>query len=225
MKIGLISYNSRHLKTEQVFEGLIRKRYSLKFYLLPFRQFKKRSVLFEHRPKQNNSAHVLDIAHKHGVDVVLLEDFRGSDLDSDCDIYLILGGQILSKKAVENKRIINAHPGVLPTTRGLDAFKWAIYYEEPLGVTLHYIDESVDFGQVISIRRTNVYGSDSLHTLARRHYENEIDMLINFEDLLNKPIFDFNYELLRTGQPRKRMPLEQEREMLNKFEAYKLKFI
>jgi len=105
----------------------------------------------------------------------------------------------------------------------LDAFKWAIYYKRPLGITLHYIDEEADKGEIISIRKTNVYMTDSLETLARRHYENEIDMLSNFDKFLNNPVFDVNHKKLSETEPTKRMPIDIEMQIARKFEEYKEK--
>ena len=42
------------------------------------------------------------------------------------------------------KPIVNAHPGIIPLTRGLDSLKWAIYQNVPIGNTLHLIDNEVD---------------------------------------------------------------------------------
>ena len=40
--------------------------------------------------------------------------------------------------------IINCHAGLVPESRGLDAFKWAIYHGRPLGNTLHIIDQNIE---------------------------------------------------------------------------------
>ena len=130
---------------------------------------------------------------------------------------------MLSKDAIKGKKIINCHSGIIPISRGLDAFKWAIYYERPLGVTLHYIDEEADKGRIISIRRTNVYITDSLETLARRHYENEIDMLSDFDKFLGNSVFDVDYKKLDETEPTRRMPIDIEMQMARKFEEYKEK--
>ena len=65
--------------------------------------------------------------------------------------------------------------------RGLDAFKWTILKNEVLGNTLHFIDENVDYGKIISHKKTPIFKSDSMQTLIDRHYKMEIDMLVNFE--------------------------------------------
>lgn len=45
--------------------------------------------------------------------------------------------------------IINVHPGMLPGQRGCSAVEWALYYDEPIGVTAHLMDEGYDTGPVI----------------------------------------------------------------------------
>jgi phosphoribosylglycinamide formyltransferase-1 len=125
----------------------------------------------------------------------------------------------LSKDAIRGKKIINCHPGIIPLSRGLDSFKWSIYNDEPLGITLHYIDAEADKGEIISIIKTNVYRTDSLETLARRHYENEIEILANFHNYINNPQFDFKD--LAEKEARMRMPIDKEMQMARKFEEYK----
>ena len=55
MKVGIITYNKKHLKTIQVLKNLIKKKdYKLKIFLLPFKKRKKRKIFFKHRPDQLN---------------------------------------------------------------------------------------------------------------------------------------------------------------------------
>ena len=131
---------------------------------------------------------------------------------------MILGAGILSEKCVKNKKIVNAHPGIIPACRGLDSFKWAIYNKIPLGNTLHYIDENVDSGEIISVVPTTVYKTDSLETLSRRHYENEIKMLSDFESYINKPLN--NFAKIQTNEPTRRMGVEIESKMVRMFDEY-----
>jgi len=177
--IGVITYDYPHLKTEQVLHSFIKKGYALKIYGLPFAPRKARRVIFQHRPNQTNATHPATIAQKHGIEYVGC--WGDQDIDSGCDVYHVLIGRIISEECLVGKRIINCHPGILPAVRGLDAFKWAIYKDNPLGVTLHYIDKDVDRGEIIAVESTAVYASDTIETLARRHYENEIEMTSNFK--------------------------------------------
>jgi len=214
--IGLITYHFPHLKTEQIIENLLPRYKNLKIYALPFKYRKEREVFFNHRPDQTIAVAPEVIAKKHNLDYVICEN--DLDIDNSCDIYLVLGAGILSKECVENKKIINAHPGIIPASRGLDSFKWAIYENKPLGVSLHYIDKEVDAGDIISVIPTEIYETDSLETLSRRHYENEVKMLSNFDYYLQNPIN--NFKNIKIGEAKMRMKIEIEVKMARIFDEY-----
>jgi phosphoribosylglycinamide formyltransferase 1 len=223
--VGLITYHHSHLKTEQVLQRfLTQKKYEFKVFALPFTPRKRsRAALFVHRPDQSDAVEASAIAEKHNIPYIVCD--KDTEIDDSCDIYLILGAGILSAKCVADKKIINCHPGIIPTCRGLDAFKWAIYEMKPLGITLHYIDAQVDAGEIITIMPTNVYATDSLSTLARRHYENEIDCLCRFDEFLNNPHKPFSSPLdnIEPGFKR-RMPLEVEEKLEQSFLKYTARF-
>ena len=138
------------------------------------------------------------------------------------DIYLILGAGILSADCIRGKKILNAHPGIIPISRGLDAFKWAIYNCDPIGNSLHFIDEAVDAGEIVAVKQTPVYTKDSLESFAARHYEREIEMMVNFEYYLEKPVNDFPDAPI--GEPHMRMKLEFEKQLEDRFEVFKSKY-
>lgn len=216
MKVGLISYNFPHLKSDQVFQGLLRKNYSLTIYLLPFNPRKPRTTLINHRPNQTVSVDLETIGRKHGINVIECENDQ--EIHVGEEYYLVLGAGILSPECVKNKKIVNCHPGIIPSVRGLDSFKYSILNSVRLGVSLHYIDEKVDAGELISTRETNVYFNDSLETLSRRHYENEIDFILNFENFLKSPEF-VNGEFPE-NPPTMRMGIEEEAAMVRAFDTY-----
>lgn len=214
--LGIITYDMNHLKTEQILLQLV-GRHNMKVYALPYAQRPVRKVQFQHRPDQSAAAHPRDICKLYGLPYIPVES--DAQIDNSCDLYLITGAGILSAECLQGKRVLNGHPGIIPAVRGLDAFKWSIYHMLPLGVTLHYIDESVDAGEVVSIVPTPVFPSDTLETLARRHYENEIQMIADFSEYLKHPINTFAG--IAQGESRRRMKAEQEMELMNRFEQYK----
>ncbi len=220
--VGLITYHYPHLKTEQVLQRLLglNTGFDFRMYALPFSPRKPRETLLHHRPEQSDAIAPQAMADKHKIPYVVCE--TDGDIDNSCDLYLVLGAGILSAECVKSKTIVNCHPGVIPASRGLDSFKWAIYEMKPLGITLHYIDSQVDAGEIISVIPTNVYASDSLATLARRHYENEIDVLSRFADFLEKP--SNPYENVEVGDPKRRMSLGQERDLAHRFSEYTEKY-
>jgi phosphoribosylglycinamide formyltransferase 1 len=218
--VALVTYHCPHLKTEQVLHGLLRKPYELSMYALPFKARKARSPRLQHRPEQMDAVAPEVLARKHGIPYVTCESDR--DIAGPADIYLILGAGILSPECVANKRILNCHPGIIPASRGLDSFKWALHAMQPLGVTLHYIDERVDQGEIVAVVPTEVYRTDTFATLARRHYENEIDVLTRFEEFLNHPTNP--YADLAEGEAHMRMPGEKEDELVARFGEYTAKY-
>lgn len=220
-KIGIITYHSPHLKTEQVLTVLSQRHVPVhRIYALPFTARAARETLVEHRPDQQQAAAPQEIARRHGI--AYTHCTTDTDIEGDCDLYLVCGAGILSPECVRGKHIINCHPGLIPAVRGLDSFKWAIFHKLPLGCTLHALTEEVDSGTVLSNRQTLVYCSDSIETLARRHYENEILMLGFFDVFLRTPRFDFTD--LPLHAPTRRMPLSIERQMCASFPEYRSRY-
>ena len=99
----------------------------------------------------------------------------------------------------------------------MDSFKWAIYNNDPVGNTLHLIDNEVDKGEILQIEYTPIFSTDSLETLARRHYELEIDMLAKVLEVIDSKVISNNIEKPATM----RMKAEIEVEMVRKFEDWK----
>jgi phosphoribosylglycinamide formyltransferase-1 len=175
---------------------------------------------FMHRPDQFKGMETSQIAQLYGIPFT--ECAADTDIPFGCDYYLITGAGILSKEAIKGKRIINCHPGIIPIIRGLDSFKWAVIENKPIGNTLHFIDENVDAGEIISVKQTPVYKNDTLSSFAERHYTNEIDMLANYNHHLQNPNNDFAEA--EQGMAYRRMPIEIERNLESFFEEYKKHF-
>lgn len=112
-------------------------------------------------------------------------------LFNGADVYLHCTAKIVPKSFIEGRTILNAHPGILPGNRGVDAFKWSIVKSWPIGVTLHIIDEEIDRGVVLYRRPVPLLENDTLSTLAERAYTFECDMLANFDAHLSKRRYDW----------------------------------
>ena len=227
LKVGIVSYDYPHLKTEQLLHRLLFRnklaagpRFDIKLLALPFSPRPLREVLFAHRPDQERSIPTRELASRYDL------DFAPCTYDSIPDVadfYLVAGAGIFRESAIGGKKILNAHPGIIPSARGLDAFKWSIFEGVPLGVTLHTIDAEVDAGEVVAIVKTPVYPSDTLELLARRHYELELDVLSEFLSLLDGAV-DRDTAGYPESPPKMRMPIQTEKEMVAKFDEYKRKF-
>lgn len=217
MKIALISYDTNHLKTQQLIKKLMcdSRISKIKILALPFVQREQRRVNFKHRPNMNKGVHTKTLADYNKVD---FSHWDGHSLTSnDFDFFLIGGAGRLKLDFTQNIKIINVHSGIIPLVRGLDSFKWAILKNLPLGNTLHFIDDELDSGEILKIAPTPVYKCDTITSLAKRHYELEIDLLANFMDYVHEGkkssslVSDLNM----------RMKPETEIKMIKHFENWK----
>lgn len=213
MDIGIFSYSKYHLKTSKLVEGFLKKKYKITVILVPFNKYNKRRVFFNHRPNQFNFDKKIKYLNHKKIKIIPINNLYKYNFD-----YLVVGGAgLIDKKIVKKYKIINCHPGLVPQSRGLDSFKWIIYNNLKLGNTLHFIDKKVDYGEIISHKITPVFKNDNLENLAKRHYNNEIDMLLNFQYFLNnKTIYKF-----KVKHPHKRMKFDLEKELKNKFFLWK----
>jgi phosphoribosylglycinamide formyltransferase-1 len=72
------------------------------------------------------------------------------------------------------RRIMNIHPGLLPSFAGLHAQKQAIEYGVKVtGCTVHFVDEGVDSGPIILQKAVDVFDWDSEETLSSRILKEE----------------------------------------------------
>ena len=72
---------------------------------------------------------------------------------------------IIKKLVIEylGGKIINLHISLLPWNRGSDPNLWSFLEDTPKGVTIHYIDEGLDTGDIIA--QKEVYFKNKDHTL------------------------------------------------------------
>jgi len=76
-------------------------------------------------------------------------------------------------EAFPNK-VLNIHPSLLPAFPGLDAQRQALEYGAQVsGCTVHFVDENLDHGVIITQRSVPVLPDDDEHALAERILEQE----------------------------------------------------
>ena len=64
--------------------------------------------------------------------------------------------------------VVNIHPSYLPYNKGAFSNVWSLVEGTPAGVTLHYIDDGVDTGNIIAQKLVPVIATDTGATLHRR---------------------------------------------------------
>ena len=74
------------------------------------------------------------------------------------EVCFVFGAPLLKKGIfrIPSRGCINVHTGLVQHHRGVDSPYWALYEGRPelLGATLHYIDSSIDGGDIISQAKT-----------------------------------------------------------------------
>lgn len=98
-----------------------------------------------------NSPEFISLLREHEIDVVLL----------------LWWPTIVHQEAIDAVKTgwINLHPSLLPYGRGKHPYYWAINDATPFGVTIHFIDESVDCGRIIAQREIPYDITDTGETL------------------------------------------------------------
>jgi len=150
-------------------------------------------------------AGVLGVAEKEGIPSIILEKeaFFGGDayvgeLQGHRIDFIVLAGFLWKippalVKAYKG-RIINIHPALLPKYGGKGMYGRFVHeaviaaHEKESGITIHYVDEIYDHGQVIFQARCEVTPTDTpetlaarIHTLEHRHFPQIIEDLLNLK--------------------------------------------
>jgi phosphoribosylglycinamide formyltransferase-1 len=100
--------------------------------------------------------------------------------DAGVDLVVLAGFmRVLKAPMLEAfpRRIINIHPSLLPKFPGLEAWKQALAAKEPVtGCTVHYVDDTIDHGDIIAQRQVAILPNDSAETLHARIQTAEHDL-------------------------------------------------
>lgn len=78
---------------------------------------------------------------------------RGIGLLVNAGTPRIIASELLAAASIG---ILNVHPGLLPEYRGASCCEWAIYHDDPVGVTAHFMDQGIDSGSIILRRELPV---------------------------------------------------------------------
>lgn len=130
----------------------------------------------------------LEKAKSRGIETLVIEKNGRNRAEHDAEIIaelqkrnvelVCLAGymRLLSKEFVRAfpNKIINIHPSLLPSFKGLDAQKQAVDYGVKVsGCTVHFVDEDLDHGAIIAQKIVELKDDDTPETLSARILEYE----------------------------------------------------
>ena len=137
----------------------------------------------------NSKSGAVSFAKENDIDVFILNSTRYPDKEIYCntliekldsiepDLIVLAGYMKLIPRLVTdkyNKRIVNIHPGKLPQFGGKGFYGLNVHTAvinsgiKNTAVTIHYVDEKYDNGDIIHEESIPVKGSDTAETLAQR---------------------------------------------------------
>lgn len=218
--ICVLTYNIRHRKTYDTLCLLRALGYKkVTVYAIPLQYKKTFEPLLQHRPDMNWLIDTEKLCDNFDYKYIQIKEYSDV-IETEDSIMLICGATLLPDSFIHQYNIINAHPGYIPNCRGLDAYKWAIYEKQPIGVTSHLIGNEVDAGEVMLREKVPIYQYDTFYSVAQRVYEKEIWVLVkSVSHFLNR---EKNMYISGAGYPlHKRMPKNIENELLKEFDEYK----
>jgi methionyl-tRNA formyltransferase len=121
--------------------------------------------------KDVNDAHTMGIIRDWQPDLVM-------------SIYL---NQLIKRDLIRLPRLgcLNIHPALLPRNRGLFPYFWAMANGDlETGVTVHWVDEKFDTGELLVQEKVCVQPGDSMTTLQYRSAQVGADLLIRSVELI-----------------------------------------
>jgi len=135
------------------------------------------SILFlsKNKPYASEAAEIVKKHIKHPTIVFgeISDPFPSYLLEKKFD-YIIsyISPWIVPKIALKNAKIasINFHPGP-PEYPGIGCTNFAIYNEEKeFGITIHHMEEKVDSGKIIMVKRFPIFKNETVYSLTQRCY-------------------------------------------------------
>lgn len=103
------------------------------------------------------------------------EEFREWMIGYRCDLFVSMSFNQIFRNELINLppfKTINCHAGKLPFYRGRNILNWALINDEKeFGITVHYVDDGIDTGDIILQRCYPIRDEDDYSTLLERAYE------------------------------------------------------
>lgn len=120
-------------------------------------------------------------------------EFLASICEYKCDLFVSMSFNQIFRSNILNLPplgAINCHAGKLPFYRGRNVITWAIINDEPeFGVTVHYINEGIDTGDIIRQACFPITDADDYASILTIAYTACAKLLVeSIHDILNKKV-------------------------------------
>lgn len=166
MKRITIGYFADGEWSHQAFEKMINDESIEVKFIVP-RTDSTDNTLFEYANKYN-------IPYLKGVKINS-DEFYMLAKSYNCDLFVSMSFNQIFKTRIINLpkfKTINCHAGKLPFYRGRNILNWALINDEKeFGITVHFIDEGIDTGDIILQRTFSITDEDNYNSLLNISYK------------------------------------------------------
>ena len=141
---------------------------------------------------------ITSLARQFKMLVIKGKNLNGSALVSkikqvDADLIINAGGGLFKSEIIKSvkKGIISSHMGTLPKFRGMNALCWSLFYQETIGVTVHFVIGGLDKGRILLFKEIPVGGSKTIDELRDKSVPVSIETIVeavsNLDSLVPVP--------------------------------------
>ena len=143
---------------------------------------------------------VIDYAQGKGIKTFEVENPNSKEFlnvlrELNPDVIINQSQSIIKEGLLQVPKIgvINRHNALLPKNRGRLTPFWVLYKgEKETGVSIHFIDEGIDTGEIIVQKKYKVRNNDTFNSLVKRNYEIAGKAMLEALDILESG----NYSLI-----------------------------
>ncbi len=120
---------------------------------------------------------LIECGIKYNIDVIWSENINSKEfiqkvMEYKVDLFVSMSFNQIFKSEMINLpllKTINCHAGKLPFYRGRNVLNWVLINDErEFGVTVHYVDDGIDTGDIILQRTYDISDNDDYGTLLQR---------------------------------------------------------
>ena len=117
---------------------------------------------------------------RHEVNSLNGEDGRAALTALGADLGIVLGTRVLHRATfgIPRRGCINVHKGKVPEYRGMPVGFWELYDgAAAAGVTIHFVDDGLDTGDIVAAGETAIHEKETLDSLRWKLDELSLDLL------------------------------------------------
>ncbi len=146
----------------------------------------KEEGLFQERTRGQWCVETLYDLEKLAVPFYFVKDHNGDaciDLIKRLGLDLLVNAttlRILKHPVLDAapRGVLNCHPGMLPGYRGCTCVEWAIYEDQPVGNTAHFMSPGIDEGPIVYQESIRFSKQDDYHAVRLKVYRQSLGVLV-----------------------------------------------